>query len=232
MRVKLNKSIVVHLSSNIEHEAQLWFEIFAQSLEEPFVRIDFAIISMLNGEHYVHSTAFQNIILKADIPSSHLENVKNIFWMIFFRNIIIHNILERPHFVHVLIILRHKFLRDQQIFIKKAFISSELFEGFRNAVIAITDYRDTEVILGQVLILVFFCAEAIIVMNYTAKRVLELVLVFIVHSDADGHGRVATTLPASSTDIRQKAVCKLDVASLPVLPEARSTHLRIKFTAR
>ena len=69
-------------------------------------------------------------------------------------------------------------------------------------------------------------------MDYTAKRVLELVLVFIVHSDADGHGRVATTLPASSTDIRQKAVCKLDVASLPVLPEARSTYLRIKFTAR
>ena len=37
VRVELNESIVIHLSSNIEHEAQLRLEVFAHSLKEPFM---------------------------------------------------------------------------------------------------------------------------------------------------------------------------------------------------
>ena len=74
-------------------------------------------------------------------------------------------------------------------------------------------------------ILVFLSAEAIIVVNYTAKRVLKLVLVFVVHRDADSHGWNAITLSASSADIRQETVSELDVARLAILPEARSPHL-------
>ena len=74
-------------------------------------------------------------------------------------------------------------------------------------------------------ILVFLRAEAIIVMNYTTKRVLELILVFVVHRDADSHGWDTITLSASSADIRQETVSELDVARLAILPEARSPHL-------
>ena len=37
VRVELYESIVIHLSSNIEHEAQLRLEVFAHSLKEPFM---------------------------------------------------------------------------------------------------------------------------------------------------------------------------------------------------
>ena len=65
---------------------------------------------MLDSKHNVHSTAFQNIILEADIPSCHLENVEDVFGNLVFRNIWIHDILERPHFVLAFIIFCHEIL--------------------------------------------------------------------------------------------------------------------------
>ena len=37
VRVELHESIIVHLSSNIEHEAELWLEVLADPLKEPFM---------------------------------------------------------------------------------------------------------------------------------------------------------------------------------------------------
>ena len=53
--VKLSNGIVVWPRSNIEHQSELRLEILANSLEKPFMRIDFAIISLLNGENKVNS---------------------------------------------------------------------------------------------------------------------------------------------------------------------------------
>ena len=76
---------------------------------------------MLDGEHNVHSTAFQDIIFKANIPSSHLENMEDVFGNLVFWNVWIHDILERPHFVHAFLIFRHEILLNQNFFIKEAF---------------------------------------------------------------------------------------------------------------
>ena len=68
-------------------------------------------------------------------------------------------------------------------------------------------------------------------MDDTLERVLELHLVLVVHSDADGHGRVSLTLPTPPSDVRKEAVGELDMAGLAVVPEAGASHFGIELTA-
>ena len=92
VRVQFQKSILVHLGANIEHEAILGFQILADSLEKPLVGVDLAIVAMLDSKHYVHSSALQNVFLQTQIPSRHLPHVKQISWMIFTGNRWIHDL--------------------------------------------------------------------------------------------------------------------------------------------
>ena len=63
-----------------------------------------------------------------------------------------------------------------------------LFKTIRNPVISIANYHHAEIILRKA-IFVILGSEAVIVVYNAAKRVFQLLLVLVVHSDANAHGR-------------------------------------------
>lgn len=90
--VELEQGVIVHTSTDIQHQAKVWLQVLADSLEEPLVRVNLTIVSMFNSEHDVHATALQVVVLEAQVPSRHLPQVKNIFRDVFFLDTTIHDI--------------------------------------------------------------------------------------------------------------------------------------------
>ena len=74
--VEFHDCILVGLSTDVQHKNHLRFEILTNALEEPFVRVDLAIIAMLHSEAQVDPPSFQNIVLKANIPGCDLKHVQ------------------------------------------------------------------------------------------------------------------------------------------------------------
>ena len=52
------------------------------------------------------------------------------------------------------------------LFVQKALISSVLFEAFWNGLVSIADYKDKEIVLGDVEVLV--CPEAVVIVNQSS----------------------------------------------------------------
>jgi hypothetical protein len=59
--IQLLNGKVISSSSNIKHETMIWLQVLADSLEEPFMTVDFSIISLFNGKHKVDPSTLQAI---------------------------------------------------------------------------------------------------------------------------------------------------------------------------
>ena len=92
MLIKLKKSIIIRTSSDIQHQAQLWLQILADTLEEPTMRINFAVITVLHAEADMEAPSFEHVFTKANIPGCYLEDVQQITWYIFVCYRFIHDV--------------------------------------------------------------------------------------------------------------------------------------------
>ena len=102
-----------------------------------------------------------------------------------------------------------------------------LLEALWNTFVTITDNGDAEVILRQI-VLFFLSAEAIVVVNDTLERRLQLLLVLVIHCDANSHRRWTATLLAPATDVRQVAISHLDVTWLAILSETGTAYFLVE----
>ncbi len=128
--------MIVRSCSNIEHHAKIWLQIFAQPLIEPFVRINFAIISLFNSKDKVDSSRLQNIVCQSKIPSLDLEHVNNIHkWF----NTRVHNISHIFHLKFPISIFCHKSFLLKYFQVKKILICCIFFKRLRDIIKAITD---------------------------------------------------------------------------------------------
>ena len=76
MYIEFHDRIFVCLCPNVKHKAQLWLQVLADSLKEPLVRIDFAIVSVFDSEANVDTSTFEDVIVKTYIPCCHLPDVQ------------------------------------------------------------------------------------------------------------------------------------------------------------
>jgi hypothetical protein len=61
--IEFGNSVVVSFSSDIKHQGEFWFKIFANTLKEPLVTVDFSIISLLYGHNEVDPSAIKSFII-------------------------------------------------------------------------------------------------------------------------------------------------------------------------
>ena len=54
---ELLKGISIWACSNVEHQCELWLQVLADSLEEPLVRVNLAIIPLFHAEHEIDAPA-------------------------------------------------------------------------------------------------------------------------------------------------------------------------------
>ena len=78
--VKLDQRVVVWARSDIQQQSKLGLEVFADGLEEPFVRVDFAVVAVLDAKHEVDAAAPEDVHLNAEVPSRDLEAVQDVRW--------------------------------------------------------------------------------------------------------------------------------------------------------
>lgn len=124
MCVELDEGVVVHASSDIEHEAQFGLQVLADALEEPPVRVDLTVVAVLDGECDVHPAAFEDVLLKSKVPRRHLPHMQDVLRDVFLLDSLVHDILEVFHLVDTLIVLGHVAIRDENLLIKEALLAS------------------------------------------------------------------------------------------------------------
>ena len=86
-------------------------------------------------------------------------------------------------------------------FIQETLISSVLFEAFRNGLVSITDYKDKEIVLGQVE--VFVRPEAVVIVDQSSQSILQLCFILVVHSYAHCQSWISLSYAAPSPDLGQ-----------------------------
>ena len=104
-----------------------------------------------------------------------------------------------------------------------------LLETLWNVVVSITDYKDKEIVLGQTEILVR--PKAVVVVDQTSQCVLQFELVFVVHSYANGQGRVTLTDATASPNLGQQTRL-LYVSYSPISSKASSPDLAVELGPR
>lgn len=89
--VKLCNGVVVWPRADIKHQGVLWLKILANTLEEPFMRIDFAVVTLFQGEYKVNATSIQSVcFLQAKVPSAYLKQMQSVFGNRTFRHVFLH----------------------------------------------------------------------------------------------------------------------------------------------
>lgn len=68
------------LSSNIQHQAQLWLQVLTYPLEKPLMRINLSIISLFYSKNEIDSSTFEDVISQAKVPGADHEHVDYIGW--------------------------------------------------------------------------------------------------------------------------------------------------------
>ena len=71
--VKLKQGVLFRSSTDIEHQAEFWLDEFADALEKPFMRVNLAVVSVLDGKHEVNSSCLQDVRIEAEVPRGNLK---------------------------------------------------------------------------------------------------------------------------------------------------------------
>ena len=117
--------IVVWACSNIKHQTVLWLQVLADTLEEPLMRVDFTIVSVLDAEHEVDTSTTQVVSLDAKVPSCDLKAVQNIAGNLFRVNTLVHDITHIAHLEFFFTIELHETFLEEDFLIKEAFFTSQ-----------------------------------------------------------------------------------------------------------
>lgn len=143
MIVKLEQSVVISPRSNIEHEAQLRLEELADTLEEPLVRVDLAVVAVLDAKADVNAPSFKDVIGEADIPSRYLENVQKIVGNVFVFDTLVHDVTKGAHadFSSSNVTCRKTLLLKDRL-VEEALFPRELLKAVRYAIETIADDED------------------------------------------------------------------------------------------
>ena len=140
--VQLHKSIVVWARSNVEHHTVLRLQELADALEEPLVRVDLSIVSLLDTEHEIDSSAAQYGIIDSEVPRRSLEAMENVGWDLFVFNVLFHHITHLLHGEFSLSVRFHETFLEQNLFIEQAFLTHKNFHACRNFIISIDNESD------------------------------------------------------------------------------------------
>ena len=74
--VKLLQGVLIGSCSNIKHQSELRLDILADSLEEPLVRVDFTIVTVLDSKADMHAPTLKHVVSETDVPSRVLEDMQ------------------------------------------------------------------------------------------------------------------------------------------------------------
>ena len=117
MRVKLHYSIIISLCSYVKHKHHFRFQILANSLEEPFVRVDLTIVTLLDAEHEVDAATLENLLLNAEVPGCDLEAMKQIGRNLVLGDFLVHDVTHLLHLKLVVFAKLHEALLEQLLLI-------------------------------------------------------------------------------------------------------------------
>ena len=148
--------IVVWSSTNIKEEAKFRLQEFTNTLKEPFVRINFSVISLFYAEHKVDSASFEHILGESKVPSCDLEAVQGVRRN--FRRIyaLYHDVTHVFHFPIAISICGHEPFLKENLFIQKFLLPSKLFETFWDPLIPITNCNYQKVIFVELVLFIKF----------------------------------------------------------------------------
>jgi hypothetical protein len=143
---KFGNCVVVWSCSNIKHQSEFWLDVFANTLEEPFMTVDFSVISLLHRKDEINSSSLQRFVVESKVPSANLKQMQDIFWNSLY--ILVINFVHRLHSQLLVSILSHESFLNQQVNIKKLFLCSILSERFWNLFKTITNAHNNHVRLS------------------------------------------------------------------------------------
>jgi hypothetical protein len=149
--------------SNVQHQGEFRLEILAQGEEEPLVRVDFSIVSLLDAETEVDSAPFQDVTFDSKIPCRHLKNVQNIGWHSLRLDALIHDIPHLLHSPHAFSIWLHESLLEEHFLVQILPFPRHCFEGLWDFIVSIDDDAHHKVIFGELVLLVKL--QAIVVVD-------------------------------------------------------------------
>ena len=115
--VKFLQGVIIRLRTNIEHQRILGLDILADRLEEPFVRVDFTIVTLLDAEHEVDAAPLENLLLNAEVPGGHLEAMKQIGRNLILREILVHDVTHLFHLELLVLAKLHEALLEELLLI-------------------------------------------------------------------------------------------------------------------
>ena len=147
---ELLNGVVIRACSNVKKQAVFWLQVFADTLEEPLVGVDFSIISVLDAEHKVDTTAFKVVLSETKVPRGDLEAMKHVGWHLVLGDAFVHYVAHITHLEFLITVQLHKSLLKQHFFIEEAFITSQRLHARRNVIVAISDHGNEKIILGEV----------------------------------------------------------------------------------
>ena len=84
------------------------------------MRINLAVIPLLDAEHEIDSAAAQDFRLDTKVPSSNLEAMKNVGRYFIVWNVLIHDITHAFHLELVVTVSFHETLLEEYFLVKEA----------------------------------------------------------------------------------------------------------------
>ena len=221
--VQLHEGVVVDACTGIKHKAVLGFDVLADTLEEPSMRVNLTIVPMLDSEAQMDTPSLEHVICETHIPSSHLEHVEDVLRDFLLGHVLVHDVLQVAELKVALGVLVHEAFLNEHALIEKALVSGKLLEAFSDLVVSITDHKDKEVILGEV-VGVLLCPDAVVVVDEAPKGGLQLHFLFVVHGDTDSHGWGSLSDQTARAYLRQQGRL-LDLPWLSISTEASTPNL-------
>lgn len=90
MLVKFDDRIRHGFRPDVKQQGEVGFQELADSLEEPLVTVNLAVVAVLQPKHKVNPMGLERVILHTKVHGSQLEQMQEVGWMLAFRDIPIH----------------------------------------------------------------------------------------------------------------------------------------------
>ena len=186
--IKLCDSIVISSGTDVKHECIFRLKVLADALEEPLMRVNLTIVTLLQSKNEIDSSTVKLVsVFEAKVPSAYLEQMEHVCRDVFSLDIVLHQLLHSLHSPFSLSFLNHVSFSFQEIFIKEFVFSGKLFKGIRNPIETITNTDYYQILLPHFQIRIF--VHSVVVLQNSGHGRLQLRFVLIVHRNADGQLR-------------------------------------------
>jgi len=115
--VQFLNSVGIWARSNIQQKRELGLEVLADTLEEPFVRVDFTVITLLDAEHEVDPASLEQGLVYAKVPRCALKAMQKVVWHILGIHLWVTHISHVLHLELLVTIQVHKALLEEDFFV-------------------------------------------------------------------------------------------------------------------